>query len=58
MEDTMNSQTRKHETSRTELNLDELENVSGGRKAGGDPQTAGKPFLTFRFDTVFITSIK
>jgi hypothetical protein len=54
----MNSQTRKHETSRTELNLDELENVSGGRKAGGDPQTAGKPFLTFRFDTVFITSIK
>jgi len=54
----MNSQARKHETSRTELNLEELANVSGGRKAGGDPQTAGKPFLTFRFDTVFITSIK
>ncbi|SIO57969.1 hypothetical protein SAMN05443247_08725 [Bradyrhizobium erythrophlei] len=53
----MSSQTRKHETSRTELNLDELENVSGGRKAGGDPQTAGKEFLTFRFDTVFTTKI-
>lgn len=52
----MSSQTRKHETSRTELNLDELESVSGGRKAGGDP-TVGKEFLTFRFDTVFTTKI-
>ncbi|SIO51976.1 hypothetical protein SAMN05443247_07103 [Bradyrhizobium erythrophlei] len=40
-----------------ELNLDELENVSGGRKAGGAPRTSGKEFLTFRFDTVFTTSI-
>jgi hypothetical protein len=39
-----------------ELNLDELENVSGGcRKAGGDPKLSGKEFLTFRFDTVFTT---
>ena len=52
----MSSQTQKHEASRTELNLDELENVSGGRKAGGVPQSAGKPFLTFRLDNVFITS--
>jgi type VI secretion system secreted protein Hcp len=27
------------------------------RKAGGDPQSAGKPFLTFYFDTVFTTKI-
>jgi hypothetical protein len=40
-----------------ELNLDELESVSGGRKAGGDPKTSGKEFLTFRFDTVFTTKI-
>jgi hypothetical protein len=38
-----------------ELNLDELESVSAGRKAGGDPHTSGKVFLTFRFGTVFTT---
>jgi type VI secretion system secreted protein Hcp len=27
------------------------------RKAGGDPVSAGKPFLQFRFDTVFTTKI-
>lgn len=27
------------------------------RKAGGDPNTAGKPFLRFRFATVFTTKI-
>ncbi|HWY87016.1 MAG TPA: type VI secretion system tube protein Hcp [Gemmataceae bacterium] len=27
------------------------------RKAGGDPMTAGKPFLRFQFDTVFTTKI-
>ena len=37
-----------------ELTLADLDSVSGGcRKAGGDPQTSGKEFLTFRFDTVF-----
>jgi len=36
--ETSSTQARKHETSSTELNLDELEKVSGGitcRKAGG-----------------------
>src|SRR5262245_490246 len=27
------------------------------RKAGGDPTSAGKPFLQFKFDTVFTTKI-
>src|SRR5207244_3640932 len=27
------------------------------RKAGGDPASAGKPFLQFKFDTVFTTKI-
>lgn len=27
------------------------------RKAGGDPQSAGKPFLNFKFATVFTTKI-
>lgn len=27
------------------------------RKAGGDPTSAGKPFLKFKFDTVFTTKI-
>ena len=27
------------------------------RKAGGDPSSAGKPFLRFRFETVFTTKI-
>jgi type VI secretion system secreted protein Hcp len=27
------------------------------RKAGGNPNTAGKPFLRFKFDTVFTTKI-
>lgn len=27
------------------------------RKAGGDPQSAGKPFLNFKFDTVFTTKV-
>jgi type VI secretion system secreted protein Hcp len=27
------------------------------RKSGGDPQSAGKPFLTFYFETVFTTKI-
>jgi type VI protein secretion system component Hcp len=27
------------------------------RKAGGDPSSAGKPFLSFHFDTVFTTKI-
>jgi hypothetical protein len=39
------------------LNLDELESVSGGRKAGGNQDTSGKNFLTFRFDIVFTTKI-
>jgi type VI protein secretion system component Hcp len=27
------------------------------RKAGGDPQSAGKPFLQYKFDTVFTTKV-
>ena len=27
------------------------------RKAGGDPKSAGKPYLQFKFDTVFTTKI-
>jgi hypothetical protein len=41
-----------------EFSDEDLENVAGGmRKAGGDPNSAGKPFLVFRFQTVFTTKI-
>jgi hypothetical protein len=35
-----------------EISDRELDKVSGGmRKSGGDPSSAGKPFLRFKFDT-------
>ena len=51
----MTKQNQDHQTSRTELNLDELESVSGGtitcRKAGRDQQE----YLTFKLDTVLVS---
>ena len=32
--------------------------ITLARKAGGDPQSAGKPFLTMLFETVFVTKIQ
>jgi hypothetical protein len=36
-----------------ELQEGELNKVTGGRKAGGDPGTSGKEFLQFKFPIVF-----
>jgi hypothetical protein len=36
-----------------ELQEGELNKVTGGRKAGGDPNLSGKEFLQFKFGTVF-----
>jgi hypothetical protein len=37
------------------LSAKKAASVKGGRKAGGDPQSSGKPFLQYRFGTVFTT---
>ena len=35
------------------LSAKKAASVRGGRKADGDPNSAGKPFLQFKFGTVF-----
>ena len=51
----MIKQDQNRQTGETELNLDELESVSGGaitcRKAGRDQQE----YLTFKLDTVLVS---
>ena len=51
----MTKQNQDRQASRAELNLDELESVSGGtitcRKAGRDQQE----YLTFKLDTVLVS---
>ena len=51
----MTKQNQDRQTSRSELNLEELESVSGGtitcRKAGRDQQE----YLTFKLDTVLVS---